>query len=366
MKLSNPPISKSSVLSNEELVKLLSPLVGKSFLLTKKPRTDGASLRLLVTSLIEKHTKGVATDSECHVLSPKGKGIPKLFAQLVDTYLVTSGDSYNLQVWNRSPNSPTALALYNSGEIISAQDIRYVMAKISLEENIIESIVILTSQYIVNKFGAFGKPTIKSQLLISSKERENIVKSASKILFYDDSDNFKKNLSSSIKLMKGKSTDEPSKETLLPLNYIKENVASKLIGVSLETSDTKNRGQSLERKVISLLGYNEDSKLVGGYPDVPNQLLEVKVQDTQTVDLGKYTPQFEEIVNDKLKLTTYDVRYLIALTNPKTNVIEGVVLSNGESLGRKFTYVSDTSYKCQRSIPMSFFEKYKGQCVFNP
>ncbi len=366
MELKYPPISKSLVLSNKELIELLSPLIGKSFILTKKPKTDGASLRKLVTSIVEKHTKGVASASECQILSPKEKGIPKLFAQLIDTYLVTSGESYNLQVWNRSPNSPTALAMYNSGEIISAQDIRYVMVKISLEENIIESIVILTPQYIEKKFGVFGKPTIKSQLLISSKEREKIVYSDSKILFYDDSDNFKKNLSSSIKSLKCKSTDEPSRETLLPLSYIKDNVASKLIGVSLETTDTKNRGQSLERKVISLLGYSEDSKLVGGYPDVPNQLLEVKVQDTQTVDLGKYTPQFEEIVNDKLKLTTYDVRYLIALTNPITNVIEGIVLSNGESLGRKFTYVSDTSYKCQRSIPMCFFEKYKGQCVFNP
>ncbi|MGF0024175.1 hypothetical protein [Parabacteroides merdae] len=365
MELKYPPISKSSVLSNEELVELLSPLVGKPFVLTKKPRTDGSALRKMITPILEKYTKGVAT-TECKVLPSKNKGIPKLFAQLVDTYLVTSGDSYNLQVWNRSPNSPSALALYNSGETISAQDIRYVMVKISLEENIIESIVVLTSQYIVDKFGMFGKPTIKSQLLISQKERDNIIQSDSKILFYDDSDNLKKNLSPTIKGLKNKSTDEPNKDSLLSLAYIKEHVASKLIGVSLETSDTKNRGQSLERKVISLLGYSEDSKLVGGYPDVPNQLLEVKVQDTQTVDLGKYTPQFEEVVNDKLNLTTYDVRYLIALTNPKTNVIEGVVLSNGESLGRKFTYVSDTSYKCQRSIPMCFFEKYKGQCVFNP
>lgn len=366
MKLSNPPFSKSSVLSNEELVEVLSPLIGMPFVLTKKTRTDGATLRKLITPILERETQKTAETTDCKILTQKGKGIPKLFAQLVDTYLITSGDSYNLQVWNRSPNSPTAIAIYNNGEKISAQDIRFIMVKISLEENIIESIVILTPQYIVDKFGVFGKPTIKSQLLISTKERENIIKSESKILFYDDSDNLKKYISPNTIKLNDKSTDEPNKDSLLSLSFIKNNVASKLIGTFLESSDTKSRGQSLERKVINLLGYKEDSKLVGGYPDVPNQLLEVKVQDTQTVDLGKYTPQFEEVINDTLKLTTYDVRYLIALTNPTTNIIEGVILSNGENLGKNFTYVSDTSYKCQRSIPMSFFEKYKGLCIFNP
>jgi len=57
---------------------------------------------------------------------------------------------------------------------------------------------------------------------------------------------------------------------------------------------------------------------------------------------------------------------LIALTNPETEIIEGIILSPGEKLGEVFSYVSDKSYKCQRSIPMSFFEKHKGQVVINP
>ena len=119
---------------------------------------------------------------------------------------------------------------------------------------------------------------------------------------------------------------------------------------------------------MDLLGYTLVDKdlLYGAYPDIPNQLLEVKVQDTQTVDLGKFSPEHEEIINKELNLTTYDVRYLIALTNPKTETIEGIILSPGEKLGEVFSYVSDKSYKCQRSIPMSFFEKYKGKVVINP
>jgi len=145
-------------------------------------------------------------------------------------------------------------------------------------------------------------------------------------------------------------------------------VAKKLIGKTLESNDTKNRGQALERLVFQLLGYSEENLqgLADGYPDIPNQLLEVKVQDSPTVDLGKYSPETEELVMEDSNVTTADIRYLIVLTNPQTNIIEGIVLAPGERLGEIFTYVSDTSFKCQRSIPMSFFENYKGQCLFNP
>ena len=117
-----------------------------------------------------------------------------------------------------------------------------------------------------------------------------------------------------------------------------------------------------------MLGYEVKEKdlLYGAFPDIKNQLLEVKVQDTQTVDLGRFSPEREEIVIESSNLTTFDVRYLIALTNPKTEIIEGLILSPGEKLGELFSYVSAESYKCQRAVPISFFEKYYGVAVFNP
>lgn len=84
------------------------------------------------------------------------------------------------------------------------------------------------------------------------------------------------------------------------------------------------------------------------------------------MDLGKYSPEKEEIVIDESRLTTFDVRYLIALTNPKTEIIEGIIISPGEKLGELFSYVSAQSYKCQRTIPMAFFDNHYGQSVFNP
>jgi len=128
---------------------------------------------------------------------------------------------------------------------------------------------------------------------------------------------------------------------------------------------TKQRGQELERVVAYQLGYKKTQKMLeGGYPDIRNQMLEVKVQDSPTIDLGKYSPQFEEQIN--ADFTTRTVRYLIALTDSISGSIEGVILCPEGELGKNFTYVTEKSFKCQRSIPMSFFERYKGQVVYNP
>lgn len=217
-------------------------------------------------------------------------------------------------------------------------------------------------------FGKFGKPTIKHQLMISNKQREQIIHNDNPIISYDDSDKLAAVVTSQYTKPSGAMLNQPDIENLFSLEIINEMVAKKLIGRKLEAADTKNRGQALERLTLQLLGYSEESLngLAGGYPDIPNQLLEVKVQDSPTVDLGKYSPAFEEIINVQHNITTKDIRYLIAFTNPQTCIIEGVVIAPGEQLGENFTYVSDTNYKCQRSIPMVFFEKHKGQCVFNP
>ena len=251
---------------------------------------------------------------------------------------------------------------------LRCSDVRFVFVRIDIEKSIISSIVILSPDFIEKNFGKFGKPTIKHQLLISSKIRNQIYESEDKILFHPDSTKLSYLLKQNFEPPKENMVSDPSVQGVFSLKLIKDLVAKPLIGEKLEADATKNRGQALERKVLDLLGYSngERGKLYGAFPDIRNQLLEVKVQDSPTVDLGKFSPEFEEVVIEDLKLTTYDIRYLIALTNPDTEIIEGIILSSGEKLGEVFSYVSDKSYKCQRSIPIEFFEKYSGQSVFNP
>lgn len=251
---------------------------------------------------------------------------------------------------------------------MKCDNVRYIFVKIDSVKNIISSIIILTADYIESHFGKFGKPTIKHQLLISNKARNQIYLSDSKILSYPDSKKLSYFITDTYKNPVSSIANEPSIQNLYSIKLLTEMVAKKLIGKKLDNSATRNRGQALERLTLELLGYKmrDFEKLVGGFPDIPNQLLEVKVQDAQTVDLGRFTPEKEEVVVEENNLTTFDVRYLIALTNPKTDIIEGIILAPGEKLGEIFTYVSDVSFKCQRTIPMSFFNLLEGQCVYNP
>jgi len=364
-----PPQSPQNVISPKELTSCLKKLVGTSFRITGKPRTDGSALRKLISKVIlEKGLSMEAKNEDFEIIPPRQKGIPRLLRELIDTYLVTTGDSYNLQVWNRIPNSSSVLVQYACGAKILCKDIRFVFVKIDTVNEIIESIIVLTADYIENNFGKFGKPTIKHQLMISKKQREQIINSTDSLLTFKDSKNLSYRIRHNHDITPSSMLGEPDFNHLFSIQLLTEMVAKKLVGTTLEANDTKSRGQALERVVLQLLGYSEDNLngLAGGYPDIPNQLLEVKVQDSPTVDLGKYSPEFEELVTIDSNVTTKDIRYLIALTNSATGIIEGVVLVPGERLGEIFTYVSDTSYKCQRSMPMSFFEKHKGQCVFNP
>lgn len=364
-----PAKSPDAITSLEELKNRLGVLIGEDFSLTGKSRTDGSNTRKLIAKTLEAYPfPEPAFEGGYEIVPPKKKGIPKITREFIDTYIVTSGTSYNLQVWNRIPASPTLLIKYESGESLKCSDVRFIMVKVDVNTNKISSIIIATPEYIVKKFGTFGKPTIKHQLLISSKTRRKIYDSEDRIMFFKDSKKLSYLIRHEFEPPKNNMVQEAEANEVLSINLIKSMVAEKLIGQKLAADATKNRGQSLERKVLELLGYkSSDSDLLyGAFPDIPNQLLEVKVQDTQTVDLGKFSPEKEEIINEELNITTFDVRYLIALTNPATEIIEGIILSPGEKLGEVFSYVSDQSYKCQRSIPMEFFDKYKGTIVVNP
>lgn len=360
------PYDINKVITGRQIAEKLNSLIGTSFPLTKKLRTDGANMRKLIKSALDDGSTQVADKSDYDIISFKGKGIPRLLACLCDTYLITTGDSYNLQVWNRLPNSSNVLVRYaRNGDVIRCKDIRFVLVKVDPLKEEINSIVVLTPQYIVDKFGQFGVPTVKHQMIIPSSKRESILRRSDKCLFIDDTENTHRYTNSNIEIRGRKISDPPKYGEILTLKEIKRRVVNSLIGIKIEGNDTKSKGQFLERKIAMLLNYEKDCSLVGGYPDIPNQMLEIKVQDSPTVDFGKYSPSNPVIIDNLLGLTAEDVRYIIALTNGE-GIIEGLIISPGRYLGDEFTFVSGTSYKCQRSIPTSFFSKYKGKSVFNP
>lgn len=357
-----PPYSKSAMSTPENLVQRLQGLIGTKLTLTGKSRTDGSNFRKLVTEyLLRAFVPEAADDYE--IVPPKQKGVPSFLREYIDTYIVTTGSSYNLQVWNRNPNSASVQVVLNGTENLLASDVRFVLGKVD-DDGVIESIVIMSPDYIEKTFGRFGKPTIKQQLIISNKKREEIIRN--RVLVVDDI-----SLSEDMIDNKGDEITEDSSikddpTRVLPISYIDAQITDSLIGKRLDVNlSTKQRGQQLERLIAYMLGYKKQQEMLeGGYPDIRNQMLEVKVQDSPTIDLGRYSPQFEENIN--ANFTTRTVRYLIALTDAMNGSIDGVVLVPGEELGKNFTYVAEQSFKCQRSIPMDFFKQHKGKAVYNP
>lgn len=365
--LKRPPASKDQLTSPQDLAKKLQTLINRPFKLSGKPRTDGANLRKLIGSILATDSPpSAATSGDFKIIPPRKKGVPKILLEYIDTYVVSTGVSYNLQVWNRNPDSQSVQIEYDEGTQLNSSEIRFVLAKVDATLNIITGIVVLTPDYIVKKFGQFGRPTVKNQLMISQHSREKILENTGGLLFFDEAeqvgnpDNIRNLSNYSIH-------DEPTHESLLPISTIRDIVAKQIIGQTISPGATKNRGQVLESLFLKSFGYKmRGSGLIGGYPDIRNQALEVKVQDAQTVDLGLYSPEFLESVPKCGGFNTRNMRYFIAFTNPASGIIEGGVLCTGDKLGRYFTYVSEKSYKCQRTIPMTFFQGINGKSVFNP
>lgn len=363
-----PPISKKHLTPPDEIAKRLQVLIGKDFPLTRKSRTDGSRIRKLVASVLDEYDLPAPSNSYS-VIPEKGKGIPKITREYVDTYILTTGSSYNLQVWNRIPTSNALQIEYEDGTGLCANDVRFVLVRVNPVSEKIVSVLVLTPDYIVRHFGKFGAPTIKHQIILSNTRRKEIVGLEYPILFGTDTNTVKALCSEKYIPPSRPFNSLPIKKgEVLPLEIILEKVAKPLIGRNIDGAETKNRGQSLEQIILEELGYVLDdiNLLEGQYPDIKNQLLEVKIQDSPTIDLGKYSPEEDTIIFPRLGITAKDVRYIIVLMNPNTNLVEGVILMAGRDLGKHLSYVDGISGKCQRSIKMRLLDPYKGKSLFNP
>jgi hypothetical protein len=363
-----PPVSKADLTRPGRLVTRLRPLIGRPFTLSGKTRTDGAKLRNTICEILEQSPLPAAAPSNSYIiLPPKAKGVPRIRRELLDAYIATTETTtYNLQVWNRIPATPAVLIEYATGDPLFTTDVRLVLVKIVKQE--IRTIAILTPDYIVRKFGPFGKPTRKHQLIISAKARAKILSLTPPILHHSDLPNIVPLTTVSADLSQHGMHDQPQSKLLLNIDTIVDVVEKNLIGKRVRQTSTKNRGQDLEDIVARSLGYRPElgDLLAGGYPDIRHQSLEVKIQDAATVDLGKFSPQLDDPVPSCPGFTTGSIRYLIALTEAATGIIQGAVVCPGIRLGEHFSFVADESYKCQRSIPMSFFSQHDGKVVFDP
>lgn len=155
----------------------------------------------------------------------------------------------------------------------------------------------------------------------------------------------------------------PQKKQLLSIKEIFKRLKP-MVGLTinyLNALQERNRGAELHEMICRNLGYAiyEDD---GMYPDIANQLLEIKLQTSPTIDLGLHSPEDGEEILSVGDATFYskDIRYAIfdAEVEGTRVVLKNLYLITGEDFTKYFPLFKGkgTNTKIQLPLPNDFFD----------
>lgn len=263
---------------------------------------------------------------------------PRFPGQNFDTYIQKSN---NLQIWNEELDPIR----------------RYVIIKVS-PEYIIEAIKVVTGEQLAF-LDRTGTLTQKYQArLITKDETSELITPMDTALLYKF---LKKDFSFKISLYP---TDFPTAESIIPIDIIYDKLKC-LIGFSFDDpghDQERNRGTILHKMICHKLGYAQ-YKDDGRFPDICNQLLEVKLQMSPTIDLGLVLPSDSAPldipkIND-IQIRHCDVRYALfyASLQDKKVKLTHFFLTTGELFFSRFPQFQGKvlNKKLQIPLPRDFF-----------
>jgi hypothetical protein len=276
----------------------------------------------------------------CEILGypiPKSfkKTQPRFYGQSFDTYIQKSN---NLQIWN---------------EEISATR-RYVIIKLS-NDDIVTKIRVVPGNLLA-ELDKTGTLTQKYQAKVIVGEN------STELLSLEDTDNLKKlfRFNDSITIFKTSPIQAPISEEVLTIKEL-FNRLKNIVGLSfpdIGIVQERNRGAALHEIVCKKLGYTlyQDD---GQFPDIKNQLIEVKLQTSPTIDLGLVSPDSKEVIGN-LYIRHCDVRYAIfyGRTDGKSVQITHFYLTTGEKFFLRFKKFEGriVNRKIQIPLPKDFFD----------
>ncbi len=217
---------------------------------------------------------------------------PRFIGQLLDTYVQKSN---NLQVWNEEI-SPTR---------------RYVAIRVD-NGGTITRVKVITGEDLA-LLDTTGTLTQKYQARLVPKQME------AELIADLDTDRLQPFVHAGTNLARSASPiDHPSAGMILPIAEIFDRLRA-LVGKSFQDAghdQERNRGAALHKLVCHELGY-ADYRDDGRFPDVRQQLLEVKLQTAPTIDLGLVCPNSEAALDvpqiGGQQIRHCDVRYAIFL-----------------------------------------------------
>lgn len=271
-----------------------------------------------------------------------GYPVPRSFKKTQPRFLGQNFDVYtqksrNVQIWNE--------------EIVGSR--RYIFFKVD-ENDIITAVKIITGDLLV-RYDRTGTLTKKYQATMNSYGR-NICSSMDSTTVEDwivDGD--------STLLLETTPNNYPCRNQLLRINEIYQRLLP-MVGKSISYIDAiqeRNRGAELHSMICEHLGYST-YKDDGTYPDIINQLLEVKLQTSPTIDLGLHSPIDGECIASVENTHFYseDIRYAIFEGELCDSLLKNLYLVTGEDFTNYFPLFKGnrTNSKIQLLLPYNFFD----------
>jgi hypothetical protein len=254
---------------------------------------------------------------------------PRFPAQNFDKYLQQSN---NLQIWNQ--------------EISGSR--RYVLIKVG-ENGVIEKVKILTGDQLA-PLDKTGKLTSKYQARMVERDSGGLLsKSDTPRITY-----WYGNLNDAANAMPN---ENPTKGRMMPIDALYDKLKG-MVGESfkdLGATQDRNRAAVFHALVLEKLGY-EAYLDDGSYPDIRNQLLEVKLQTSPTIDLGLHSPEDDEVIFQEGEdvFRSSDIRYAIAsgATDGDRVTINYVYLVNGKDFSKHFPLFGGKVQNTKLQIPL--------------
>ncbi len=153
----------------------------------------------------------------------------------------------------------------------------------------------------------------------------------------------------------------PCSGKLLPVQDIYDKLTP-LVGQKVKhisATQERNRGAELHKLVCEKLGFSsyEDN---GCYPDIRNQLVEIKLQTSRTIDLGLHSPQEDCILMNVAgqDVSCKDIRYVIFGGEIRKGAVQlnRLYVVTGKDFPSKFSMVKSKNSKRQLPLPSTFFD----------
>lgn len=273
-----------------------------------------------------------------------GYPVPKSFKKTQPRFQGQNFDAYtqkslNVQIWNE-PIDPER---------------RYVLLKVD-SEDIICAVKVITGIELAT-YDNTGTLTHKYQATMTSLGR-------SALLSPDDTGAVREYMESpSVDLFATNPNSKPKPKQLRSISQIYEALLPMVRGsiAYIGAGQERNRGAELHKLICEHLGYSQYQD-DGTYPDIANQLLEIKLQTSPTIDLGLHSPEDGACIMEVCGHRFYseDIRYVIfdGTVHKGNIVLNHLYIVNGRDFTKHFPLFKGKgkNAKLQLPLPQDFFD----------